>query len=87
MIMSVKKHSSAIPDIPLRAALVGQNLVFAGLQDGGLRLAHRLAEIGLTPGAPLEVINRSPGPFIVAVRGARLVLGRGMVQKILVRPT
>ena len=73
--------------MPLNTALTGQNLVYLGVQDGGHRLAHRLAEMGLTPGQPLEVVNRSGGPFIVSVRGTRLVLGRGMVRRILVRAT
>jgi Fe2+ transport system protein FeoA len=90
------------PTMPLSHALVGQTLTYMGInghehghehghhEHGGGRqgdiLMHRLAELGLTPGMRLEVINRSPGPFIVQVRGTRLVLGRGMVERIVVRP-
>ncbi len=74
-----------LPAMPLAMALVGQTVSFVSAQ-GGRGLTHRLAELGITPGMKLEVINRGPGPFIVSVRGTRLVLGRGMVHRILVRP-
>jgi len=72
------------PVMPLAMALVGQTVTFVKAR-GGFGLMHRLAELGLTPGEEIEVINRGPGPFIVLVRGTRLVLGRGMVHRILVR--
>jgi len=75
-----------LPPMPLAMALVGQTVSFVRAQ-GGYGLMHRLAELGLTPGEKMQIINRGPGPFIVAVRGTRLVLGRGMVGRILVRPT
>jgi Fe2+ transport system protein FeoA len=71
--------------MPLADTLVGQTVRFVGVDDPTVALTHRLAELGLTPGERLEVINRGPGPFIVSVRGARLLLGRGMAGKVLVR--
>jgi ferrous iron transport protein A len=71
--------------MPLTMALVGQTVAFVRAQ-GGRGLTHRLAEMGLTPGEAIHVLNRGPGPFIVVVRGTRLMLGRGMVHRILVRP-
>jgi ferrous iron transport protein A len=68
----------------LSMALVGQTVTFIGV-DGGKSVAHRLAEMGLTPGMRFEVVNRGPGPFIIEVRGMRLVLGQGMVDRIQVR--
>ena len=51
--------------------------------DAGRRLTARLAEMGLVPGVELDVINNTfQGPFIVGVKGTRLVLGRGMALKI-----
>ncbi len=76
--------SSDGPAMPLTMALVGQTVTFVKAR-GGFGLMHRLAELGLTPGEKIQVINRGPGPFIVLVRGTRLVLGRGMVHRILVR--
>ena len=53
----------------------------------GRNLTARLASMGLVPGVEVEVVNSSAkGPFVVSVKGARLVLGRGMVSKILVTP-
>ncbi|MCK4627081.1 MAG: ferrous iron transport protein A [Phycisphaerae bacterium] len=84
--MSADNDSSQFPTMPLAMTLVGQTVTFAGIRNAGRGLAHRLAEMGLTPGENLEIINRGPGPFIVAVKGSRFVLGRGMVHRILVRP-
>ena len=53
--------------------------------DAGRRLQAHLASMGLVPGAELEVIDgRTQGPFVVSIGGQRLVLGNGMVQKIVV---
>lgn len=50
---------------------------------GGRQLRGRLAALGLLPGTPLEVIqNSGSGPFIVGVRGSRIVIGRGMAARI-----
>ncbi|KPK81554.1 MAG: hypothetical protein AMJ81_10515 [Phycisphaerae bacterium SM23_33] len=73
------------PVMPLSLAAVGRTVTFARA-EGGVGLIRRLAEMGLTPGEPIRVLHRGPGPFIIMVRGSRLVLGRGMVQRILVRP-
>lgn len=43
--------------------------------------------MGLRTDARVSVVhNRGPGPFVVAVHGTRLVLGRGMAHKVLVEP-
>ncbi|MEA2064641.1 MAG: FeoA family protein [Gemmatimonadota bacterium] len=53
--------------------------------EGGSNLRARLASMGLLPGVEIQVVkNLSAGPFIVQVKGSRLVLGRGMAQKIVV---
>ncbi len=54
--------------------------------DAGQRLARRLAELGLTPGVTLQVVHKNGGPMLIAVRGTRLALGRGVTDKILVAP-
>ena len=72
------------PVMPLAMSPVGQTVSFVSARGGGL--THRLAELGLTPGEKMQILNRGPGPFIVSVRGTRLILGRGMVHRILVRP-
>jgi Fe2+ transport system protein FeoA len=41
--------------------------------------------MGLVPGVEMEVVSsRVQGAFIVEAKGSRLMLGRGMVRKILV---
>jgi Fe2+ transport system protein FeoA len=55
--------------------------------SGGHRLRARLASLGLVPGAEMRVIrNDRSGPFIVAVRQSRVVIGRGMANAIEVAP-
>jgi Fe2+ transport system protein FeoA len=50
----------------------------------GKVLSRRLAEMGLTPGVQLEVLQDQGGPLLLAVRDSRLALGRGMAHKIFV---
>lgn len=51
--------------------------------NAGRGLQGRLAAMGLVPGVELEVVRSSfRGPFIVSVRGSRVILGRGMAHKI-----
>ena len=53
--------------------------------DAGRGLRARLAAMGLVPGVEIEVVrNTGRGPFVVAVKGSRVMLGRGMVQKVIV---
>lgn len=53
--------------------------------NGGYRLKARLAAMGLVPGEEVKVLRSSiHGPFLVEVKDSKIMLGRGMVQKILV---
>ena len=53
----------------------------------GSGLRSRLLSMGLRPGVQVHVVrNRGGGPFVVAVQGCRIVLGRGMAHKIRVVP-
>jgi len=68
--------------MPLSAVAVGQRVRVRTIDAGG-GLEARLAAMGLLPGVELEVIrNPMSGPFIIEVKGTRLVLGRGMARKI-----
>ncbi len=49
-------------------------------------MTQRLYEMGLTPGAVVEVEGNSGGPVVIRVRGVSIVVGRGMAAKILVEP-
>jgi ferrous iron transport protein A len=56
--------------------------------QGGRGIRQRLADIGLTPGTVLQVVQSDGwGPLIVAFKNdARLALGRGMAHKMMVEP-
>jgi Fe2+ transport system protein FeoA len=52
---------------------------------GGRAFTSRLAALGVTKGARIEVLqNGRHGPLLVLARETRLALGRGEAQKILV---
>ncbi len=52
---------------------------------GGRGLVRRLADMGLTPGTTLKVINsQMPGPILIDLRGSRLALGHGVALKVMV---
>ena len=54
---------------------------------GGQMVNKRLSDLGLTPGTKIKVLRRAPfrGPIEIEVRGSKLVLGRGLASKILVK--
>ena len=55
--------------------------------EAGRAIAARLAAMGLLPGARLDLVRRSGrGPVVVAVKGTRIALGRGMADKVIVAP-
>ena len=54
--------------------------------DAGIRAVRRIIEMGLTPGAEIEVVMSYGGPILVKVRGTVIAIGRGIARKILVEP-
>ncbi|MCS7128497.1 MAG: ferrous iron transport protein A [Sulfolobales archaeon] len=45
----------------------------------------RLLQMGITPGAEIEVIeNSSTGPILIRARGSLISMGRGIARRILV---
>jgi len=71
--------------IPLAMVIPGEMVQVVDVRAGwGLR--RKLADMGLTPGVIIRVMNsQMPGPIVIDLRGSRLVLGYGMTQKILVK--
>ncbi|MGQ9500237.1 MAG: FeoA family protein [Dissulfurimicrobium sp.] len=54
--------------------------------EGGYNFKRRLSVLGLVPGVEVEMIrNPLRGPVIIGLKESRLVLGRGMAQKVIVR--
>jgi len=53
----------------------------------GQTATKRLVDMGLTPKTRIKVLEKAfSGPLEVKVRGSNLVLGKGLAEKILVKP-
>lgn len=51
--------------------------------SGGAALRDKVLSLGLLPGKTVQVIsNRNKGPVIIKINGTRLILGRGISEKI-----
>lgn len=70
--------------LPLNETAAGQRVRVSQI-CAGQRVTARLCALGLTPGTPVDVVSVGGGPMILQVLGSRLVLGRGMANKVLVR--
>jgi Fe2+ transport system protein FeoA len=70
-------------NLPLAMVGTGQVVKLVRVAAGRI-LTRRLAELGLTPGVQLEILQDQGGPLLLAVRDSRLALGRGMAHKIIV---
>ena len=68
--------------MPLSEVQTGQRVKLQAIRAGrGLRA--RLAAMGLIPGAELKVVSNSLwGPLIIGVKESRVILGRGVTQRI-----
>ena len=56
--------------------------------DAGHGLKHRLAAMGLLSNTKIKVLrNEGKGQLVVNVKGSKVVLGRGMSEKIIVEPS
>ena len=68
--------------MPLTMAQAGTQVRLIAV-EAGRGLQARLAAMGLVPGTEIDVIsNGLRGPFIIGVKGSRIVLGRGMAQQM-----
>ncbi len=73
-------------EIPLLNIETGQKVKLIRV-DAGEDLKSRLAALGMVPNVQITIINKDrPGPFVVSFKGSRIALGRGMTEKIMVRP-
>ena len=71
--------------VPLTALNAGEHGTVVRL-SGGHGLLGRMTSLGFTPGADVNVVrNYGRGPLIAQVRGARIALGRGEADRVLVR--
>lgn len=73
--------------IPLTLCKPGEELEVVDIL-GGIGAKRRLTEMGIYPGVKLSILlNPFSGPLLIGVGNSRLALGRGIAQKILVKPT
>lgn len=71
--------------LPLSMVAAGRRVKLVAV-DAGKGLKGRLTAMGLVPDVEITVIGSGrPGPFIISVRGSKMVLGRGMAHKIMVK--
>jgi Fe2+ transport system protein FeoA len=69
---------------PLSSIKAGQTARLVSI-NAGRALKSRLSAMGLVPNVQLTVVNNGhPGPVVLSVRGSRLMLGRGMADKVMV---
>jgi len=69
---------------PLSSVGPGQTVRLARI-DAGQALRSRLTAMGLVPNVQITVVSSGqPGPLMVSVKSSRIMLGRGMAQKIMV---
>ena len=68
----------------LSGVKAGRTVRLVGI-DAGQSLKHRLAVMGLLPDTEIRVIrNEGRGQLIVSVKNTKVVLGRGMSDKMMV---
>jgi len=80
-----KKETQQNMPITLAGIPSGATVCLAGV-EAGHRLRSYLAALGLIANVPIRVIsNNGGGQIILCVRNSKIVLGRGMSRKILVR--
>jgi DtxR family Mn-dependent transcriptional regulator len=55
---------------------------------GGRNVVQRLCDLGLTTGTNVSLVRGAPlkGPIEICVRGCKIVIGRGIADKIFIHP-
>ncbi len=70
---------------PLSTVTTGDTVRLVRMQ-AGRGLNSRLAAMGFVSDVPIRVVSNShPGPFVIIIKDVKMVLGRGVAQKILIR--
>ena len=64
--------------------MAGETVKLAKI-EAGRGLNSRLASMGLLPNVKITVVkNDRRGPFVISVKGSKMMLGRGITHKIMV---
>ncbi|MBU3097990.1 FeoA domain-containing protein [Clostridium estertheticum] len=69
--------------MPLNFIGIGKLAEINSVQ-GGESLRKKIMEMGMSTGAIIKIMKNDNGPLIVKVGETRLVLARGMAQKVMV---
>lgn len=70
-------------DMPLNFVGIGKFAKINSVQ-GGENMCKKIMEMGMNTGVVIKIMKNDSGPLIVKVGETRLVLGRGMAQKVMV---
>ena len=73
------------PLLSLSLAKTGEHLMVKKF-EAGKTMELTIASMGLKKGDSIEIVSRIGGQVVIAVKENRLVIGRGMADKIMVRP-
>jgi ferrous iron transport protein A len=69
---------------PLSMVKAGETVKLTSI-NAGQGLNSRLASMGLLPNVEITVVRSGhPGPFVISVKDSRMMLGRGVANKIMV---
>ncbi len=69
--------------MPLNFIGIGKSAEVSSIQ-GGEGLSKKIMEMGMSTGAIIKIMKNDSGPLIIKIGETRLVLGRGMAQKVMV---
>jgi len=68
---------------PIAVMPEGSEVTVAKVAGGG-EASRRLSELGIVPGARINVVRNGGGPILLRVGDARFALGQGMALKVFV---
>ena len=70
---------------PLSTINEGRTVTLAQI-NAGRGLKSRLASMGLMSNTQITIINnKQPGPFVIRIKNTKMMLGRGMADKMMVK--
>lgn len=67
----------------LKSMVAGEN-AFVVAVAAGFRARTRLESLGIIPGVSVDVVANSNGPMIVSVGQGRVMVERGIAEKVIV---
>ena len=82
--MTIWDTPAAATRLPLSAAPHRQSVIVRHLTASEPETLRRMAELGLTPGATIQVLHQSSGALIISTRGSRVAVGRSLARSVLV---